>query len=249
MARIRSIHPGLFTDEVYMAMSPLAKAAWPGIWTECDDHGVFEWKPIVLKARLLPADTVDLEALLEELVGKGAIRKFEDGGKWYGTVRNFCLFQKPKKPIYRHPLPNQFRTFVGLNKPSGEPVPHQCGTGGEVSLLMEKEEGEGGKEEEKKEREDSGPKRAVSGRYVFEAGIIRLSKKDFDAWEKAFSNLNLRAELTSLAGWAGKTEQAGNWFHAVSGALGKRDREAKRALDLAKSTPAKSPQLTWDPGL
>ncbi len=41
MARIRSIHPGLFTDEAFMALSLLARVVLPGLWTECDDQGVF----------------------------------------------------------------------------------------------------------------------------------------------------------------------------------------------------------------
>jgi hypothetical protein len=69
--------------------------------------------------------------------------------------------------------------------------------------------------------------------YEFEDGIIRLTAKDFIKWEKAFSYLDLRAELTTLVKWAGD-EGPDNWFFAVSGALGKRNREVKRQLDLAK---------------
>ena len=66
MARIRSVHPGMASDEIYMSMSITAKAAWPLLWTECDDNGIFEWKPIVLKARIFPADAVDFAAILAE---------------------------------------------------------------------------------------------------------------------------------------------------------------------------------------
>lgn len=69
--------------------------------------------------------------------------------------------------------------------------------------------------------------------YEFEDGIIRLTAKDFIKWEKAFSYLDLRAELTTLVKWAGD-EGPDNWFFAVSGALGKRNREVKKQLDLAK---------------
>jgi len=59
--------------------------------------------------------------------------------------------------------------------------------------------------------------------YAFEDGIIRLSHKDFALWEEAYSQLDLRSELMSLSQWA--TEQGKNWFHAVKGALSKRNRE------------------------
>lgn len=141
MARIRSIHPTLYTDEAYMAMSMVAKAAWPGVWTECDDHGAFEWKPIVLKARLFPADAVDMDKVLAEFVKLGAVVKCEIGGRTFGLVRNFCKWQRPKKPKYSVDLPPDYHAFVGLSDTSAdtstEPVPNLFGTGTELEPQME----------------------------------------------------------------------------------------------------------------
>lgn len=120
MPRIRSIHPGLFTDEAYMEMSPYAMAAWPGLWCQCDDQGVFEWKPIVLKARLLPGTTLDFSGLLDDWSRLGVVRTFEVGGKKYGAVKNFRKFQRPKKPVVLFPLPRELRSFVGLPDEGGE---------------------------------------------------------------------------------------------------------------------------------
>jgi len=137
MARIRSIHPGLSSDEAYMSMSMTAKAAWPHLWMECDDHGVFEWKPIVLKARIFPADNVDFPALLEEFKRLECVKMVEIAGRQCGLVRNFCRFQRPKKPSYRHLLPDEFRTYVGIGAPSSPPVPHHSPTSTENSSQME----------------------------------------------------------------------------------------------------------------
>lgn len=115
MARIRSIHPSLFTDEVFMAASPHARIFMVGLWTEADDQGIFEWKPLTLKARLLPVDAVDATALLSEIEAAGAVRRFEVDGKAYGAVRNFRKFQRPQKPTAQHPLPEAMRSFVGLS--------------------------------------------------------------------------------------------------------------------------------------
>lgn len=62
--------------------------------------------------------------------------------------------------------------------------------------------------------------------YAFNSGIIRLTEKGFSDWERAFSYLDLRAELTGLTKWAGE-QGPENWFFAVSGALAKRNREEK----------------------
>ena len=114
MARIRSIHPGLFTDELYMALSMAGKAVWPGLWTEADDHGVFEWKPLSLKARLMPCADIDIATTLGEYEALGLVIKFSEGEKAYGVIKGFCHWQRPKKPLNRFPLPNQFPTKTPL---------------------------------------------------------------------------------------------------------------------------------------
>lgn len=146
MARIRSIHPGLFTDEAFMGLSAHARVLWMGLWCEADDQGMFPWKPLTLKARILPADNVDVGGLLDELIAAGCVKRGEVGGVEYGAVRNFTKFQRPKKPNPVHPINNEFRTFVGLTEQSGEAVPHQGGTGGEKPPQME--DGGGRREKE-----------------------------------------------------------------------------------------------------
>lgn len=70
--------------------------------------------------------------------------------------------------------------------------------------------------------------------YAFHDGIIRLTEQDFNKWEQAFSHLDLRSELMSLSKWAAE-DQGDNWFHAVKGALAKRNRQAKeRAENVAR---------------
>ncbi|MBW3095658.1 hypothetical protein [Pseudohoeflea coraliihabitans] len=120
-----------------MSMTAYAKAAWPLLWMECDDQGVFEWKPVVLKARLLPADNIDFAEILEEFVSLGVVMRFEVAGKSYGAVRNFCKFQRPKKPNAVHPVTPESRTFTASSEPSSEPVRNQFGTSGEKPKQME----------------------------------------------------------------------------------------------------------------
>ena len=69
---------------------------------------------------------------------------------------------------------------------------------------------------------------AVPTAYEFESGVIRLTASDFEKWKKSFSYLDLPAELLSLTEWAGTQPK---WFFAVSGALAKRNREAKAARE------------------
>lgn len=140
MARIRSVHPGLFTDEAFVALSPLARLLVIGIWTECDDQGAFEWKPVTLKMRLLPVDNADVSALLAECEAANVVRRYTVGNREYGVVRNFRKYQRPKKPNSVHPIPDEFRTYVGLSGPSspqGEDDVGEVPQNSEISPQME----------------------------------------------------------------------------------------------------------------
>jgi hypothetical protein len=120
MARIRSIHPGLWTDGVFMDLSDAAQLLWIGLWTEADDQGVFAWQQSTLKARLRP-NASPIGPALEELMQADCIRSYELDGRKYGAVRNFCRFQRPKKPSHVYPVPHQFRTYLGLSGDGSEP--------------------------------------------------------------------------------------------------------------------------------
>lgn len=129
MARIRSIHPGLTTDEAYMSMSMACKAAWTPLWMQCDDHGTFEWKPIVLKAIIFPADNVDFKAILDELMSLDCLKQIEVDGKRYGIVRNFAKYQRPKNPAYKTfkdtQFPDEYAIYIALKKPDQAAVGEQ----------------------------------------------------------------------------------------------------------------------------
>jgi hypothetical protein len=90
-------------------------------------------------------------------------------------------------------------------------------------------------ETEKEDTADAVPPPA----YAFESGIIRLTPSDFEKWKISFSYLDLRAELLALTEWAQQPGQREKWFFAVSGALAKRNREAKAKADKQQQQPFK----------
>lgn len=114
VSRIRSIHPGFFTDEALVSVSMSARLLFIGLGVEADDKGVFEWKPLTIKMRVFPADSIDVNALLAELEDVDAIRSYEMNGRKYAAIRNFRRFQKPKTPNDIHPMPDDFRNYVCL---------------------------------------------------------------------------------------------------------------------------------------
>jgi hypothetical protein len=90
-----------------------------GIWNECDDAGSFAWSPITLKMRLMPADNADPVALLDELIGAGCLLRYELDGRYYGAVRNFGRYQRPKKPNSVYPQTDEVRNWCGTQPAEG----------------------------------------------------------------------------------------------------------------------------------
>ena len=103
MSRIRSLHPSQWTEEDFVQCSPMARLLLLGLRNEADDHGVFEWRPLSLKLRVLPADNVEIDELLAELVGRGQIVRFEADGHSYGVC--MAWGQTSRHPSYRYPEP------------------------------------------------------------------------------------------------------------------------------------------------
>lgn len=148
MARIRSIHPALFTDESFAALSMAARVLLFGLWTEADDQGVFDWKPITIKMRILPVDNVDVPQLLAELEQANIIRRFDQDEKPFGALRNFCKFQKPKTPKYRPLKSSEIRAYVASNYPLEETTQDQPDPFPQKGEMPPQREEGGGKREE-----------------------------------------------------------------------------------------------------
>ena len=142
MARIRSIFPNQWTDDGFVSCSPLARLLAIALRNEADDQGIFEWKPTSLKMRLLPGDAADIVPLLEELLSTKQVMRFEAEGRSFGAIRNFMIWQRPKKPTSSHPCPERVAAWVGMGRKksptntedspdqydtSSEQVPNQTG--------------------------------------------------------------------------------------------------------------------------
>ena len=225
MARIRSIHPGLFTDEAFMSASPHARTLLIGLWCEADDLGLFEWKPLTLKARILPADNIDLATLLDELVSLGCIKQFEIAGRALGAVRNFRKFQRPQKPHYTQPFTEEVLSYVAISEKDRGSLPDHSATGTGKVPQME-EEGGNRKREKKKDGAD-----APDDDLAFRGKVIRLTKSDYDDWRKAYARLDLDAELVARDAYLDSDKCPDDvrkrWFLSTSSHLANRNQTAK----------------------
>lgn len=93
--RIRTIKPDFWTDGAMIALSPFARLFYIGTWnfTLCD-RGHLPDDAQGLKLRILPADNVDVVAILAELVDNGRIERFGIGDRTFLRIRRFGDHQK-----------------------------------------------------------------------------------------------------------------------------------------------------------
>lgn len=104
MSRIRTIKPQFFTSEDIVALTPLARLLYIGLWCEADREGRMHWKPRTFKMRYLPADDCDAVVLADELVAAGLVVLYGDG---LAYIPSFTTHQhvNPRESVSTLPAP------------------------------------------------------------------------------------------------------------------------------------------------
>ena len=101
MARIRTVKPELWTDPEFVELSLSARLLFIASLNFASDYGVLPDKPRQLKMQCLPADDVDVVALIEELVSAHFyIRDTAPNGDKVLLIRTFTTHQKVNR---KHP--------------------------------------------------------------------------------------------------------------------------------------------------
>lgn len=97
MARIRTIKPeffrhvGLYEAEIETQM-PL-RIAFAGLWTAADREGRFKWRPRELKLDALPHDEIDFSRVMDALMTRGYLVKYEVDNEVFGFIPSWDKHQ------------------------------------------------------------------------------------------------------------------------------------------------------------
>lgn len=106
MARIRTIKPEFWTDEVVAECSTSARLLFIATWNFADDNGNIERSAKQLKAKAFPYDNIDVERFLVELLNAGLLIEYQQDDKIFLHIRGFEKHQKidrkstPRCPLY-----------------------------------------------------------------------------------------------------------------------------------------------------
>jgi hypothetical protein len=112
MARIRTVKPEFFEDEILAKLPPHDRLLFIGIWLLADKNGILEDRPTWIKAKVFPyenGDTVDVSRMLPRLVSGRYLIRYTAEGRNLIAVRNFTKHQRitGKEGLSegRYPLP------------------------------------------------------------------------------------------------------------------------------------------------
>jgi hypothetical protein len=93
--RARNIKPGFFKNEALHEVDPYARLLFIGLWCLADREGRLEDRPKRIKVELFPADSVDVDAMLEQLAKAGMVIRYEADGQRIISIPNFLKHQHP----------------------------------------------------------------------------------------------------------------------------------------------------------
>ena len=98
MARIRTIKPELWTDERLAECSPVARLLFIGMLNFADDNGNQAYSAKRLKMQIFPADSIDTQPLLNELLTQGVIIEYSVSGEKFLHIKGFRTHQVINRP-------------------------------------------------------------------------------------------------------------------------------------------------------
>ena len=101
MARKRMIDPKFWSDDKMMALTPMHRLLFIGIWNFSDDYGIHKNNDSTLKAEVFPCDPITVKEvgqLKDDLIKNNLIVPFTDQDTELFFIKNWNEYQKINRP-------------------------------------------------------------------------------------------------------------------------------------------------------
>lgn len=105
MARSRNIKPGFFTNPELVELPYETRLLFAGLWTVADRKGRLQDRPKKIKMEVFPADTVEIDTMLDQLHKAGFICRYVVGEEKLILINNWAKHQAPHHTEKRSVLP------------------------------------------------------------------------------------------------------------------------------------------------
>lgn len=97
MARARNLKPGFFRNADLAELPVETRLLFAGLWLIADRAGRLEDRPKQIKMEIYPADSFEVDSMLDQLAASGFILRYEVDGKRYIQVVSFAKHQNPHR--------------------------------------------------------------------------------------------------------------------------------------------------------
>ncbi|WP_426355645.1 hypothetical protein ACN9MD_09630 [Stenotrophomonas maltophilia] len=175
MARIRSIKPEMWTDERLTECSLSARLLFIGLLNFADDNGNQVYSAKRIKMQVFPADNIETQPLIEELITHGLLIEYSVSGEKYLNIKGFKKHQV-------------------INRPSKTDIPDAVFTEGSVSTHGVLTDGREGKGEEGKGEKKEHPRKRAPSRSAMPNGFSISERVRAWAAEKGHDRLDQHLE-------------------------------------------------------
>ena len=232
MARTRSLKPQFFKNDLLAECQPLARLLFSGLWCMADAEGRLEYRPLRVKAEVLPYDDCDVDQLVNELEQRGFVRRYTVDDVTILVIPKFLDHQRPhpKEPTESFPpeendgAGNKFVQAVNKSGTAGNkfvravydcasnPSPSYPSPFNPLILLPPSESATLPKRQSQKD--------SISWDSV--EGWSGITDADRDAWATAYPAATLTAELAKAGEWLRSNptkSKRSNWRKFVTGWL------------------------------
>lgn len=108
--RARNVKPGFFQNEQLAELPFEARLLFVGLWCLADREGRLEDRPKRIKMNVFPADSIDIEPLLDGLVRQGLIDRYEAHGVACIEIPKFLEHQRPHANEQESRLPTKVQS-------------------------------------------------------------------------------------------------------------------------------------------
>jgi len=232
MARTRSLKPQFFKNDLLAECQPLARLLFSGLWCMADAEGRLEYRPLRVKAEVLPYDECCVDQLVDELEQRGFVRRYTVDDVTVLIIPKFLDHQRPhpKEPTESFPpeenatAGNKFVQAVNKSGTAGNkferavydcasnPSPSYPSPSNPLILLPPSESAALPKRQPQKD----------SIRWDSVEGWQGITDADRDAWLIAYPAAGTTVELAKASEWlkANPTKsKRSNWRKFVTGWL------------------------------
>lgn len=229
MARIRTVKPELWTDEKIVECSIPARLLFIGMFNFADDNGNLVNSPKRIKMQIFPADVIDCEPLIKELITQGVLTEYSMNDVSYLNIKGFNKHQKINRPSKTNIPKFEFSEHSVSNHGGLTDGKDPEGKGKEEDITPNTQAADAACSDEAESF--PAPQEAtvhqLTGRYAFEGRVVRLNQRDYEAWGELYPLIDLNYELQKLD-IEFAHEKPKSWFITASQKLSYQNKQASQ---------------------